>query len=309
MAGAQYYGTYAQYFVKYLQAYRDKGVPVDYVSVQNEPTCCSGYPSMRWNASGLAYFTKNDLLPALKGAGLSTKVLALDWNWDRYAAFARATVDDPACAATPTSAVSPGTATAATSRSRPGCTTATRACPPTTRSTPADSGSATSSGRTCTTSSTTPAIGAAAGSSGPSPSTRTAARTTADAATAPDWSPCTTAPVRHGTVDYTVEYYTMGHLTKFVRPGARRIASTASATVPNVAWKNPDGSKALIAYNDTSATRTADVNWGGEHVTYDLPAGASATFTWSGNPSGSPSRGALTADRGPVTAAYQRERE
>ncbi len=114
---------------------------------------------------------------------------------------------------------------------------------------------------------------------------------------------------QHGTVDYTVEYYTMGHLTKFVRPGARRIASTASATVPNVAWKNPDGSKALIAYNDTAGTRTADINWGGEHVTYDLPAGASATFTWSGNPSGSPSRGALTADRGPVTAAYQRERE
>ena len=55
---------------------------------------------------------------------------------------------------------------------------------------------------------------------------------------------------RSGQVDYTIEYYTMGHLTKFVKPGAYRIDSTANATVPNVAWQNPDGSKALIAYNE-----------------------------------------------------------
>src|SRR5439155_15037184 len=31
---------------------------------------------------------------------------------------------------------------------------------------------------------------------------------------------------RHGQVDYTIEYYTMGHLTKFVKPGAVRIDSS-----------------------------------------------------------------------------------
>ncbi len=41
---AENYGTYADYFVKYLQAWRDQGVPVDYVTAQNEPTCCGGYP-------------------------------------------------------------------------------------------------------------------------------------------------------------------------------------------------------------------------------------------------------------------------
>ena len=51
---SQYYAAYAQYFVKYLQAYQAQGVPVDYVSAQNEPTCCAGYPSMQWNGSGLA---------------------------------------------------------------------------------------------------------------------------------------------------------------------------------------------------------------------------------------------------------------
>ena len=72
----------AQYFVKYVQAYQANGVPVDYVSAQNEPTCCgsddTNYGSMNWNGSGLDYFSVNDLLPAFHAAGLSTKLLVLD---------------------------------------------------------------------------------------------------------------------------------------------------------------------------------------------------------------------------------------
>ena len=72
---SQYYAAYAQYFVKYIQAYQAQGVPIDYVSPQNEPTCCAGYPSMQWNAHGLDFFTQDNLLPALHAAGLTTKVL------------------------------------------------------------------------------------------------------------------------------------------------------------------------------------------------------------------------------------------
>jgi glucosylceramidase len=98
---------------------------------------------------------------------------------------------------------------------------------------------------------------------------------------------------RGGQVDYTIEYYTMGHLTKFVRPGAVRIDSTANGSVPNVAWKNPDGSKALIAYNNTGSTQSVKVSWGAQSFTYTLPTRTSATFTWSGSPSGGGS-GAIT---------------
>lgn len=87
-------------------------------------------------------------------------------------------------------------------------------------------------------------------------------------------------------VDYTVEYYTRGHLTKSVRSGAQRIASTASSSVPNVAWRNPDGWKALIAYNDASTARTVTINWGSRHATHSRPGKTSATFTWSGTQSG-----------------------
>jgi glucosylceramidase len=89
-----------------------------------------------------------------------------------------------------------------------------------------------------------------------------------------------------GQVDYTIEYYTMGQLTKFVRPGAQRVASTASTAVPNVAWRNPDGSKALIAYNDSSSAKTMTINWGSQHATYSLPGKTSATFTWAGTQTG-----------------------
>jgi glucosylceramidase len=82
-------------------------------------------------------------------------------------------------------------------------------------------------------------------------------------------------------VDYTIEYYTMGQLTKFVRQGAYRIDSTDTSTVRNVAWRNPDGSKALIAYNGSGSPQSVKVDWGGESFTYDLPAATSATFTWN----------------------------
>lgn len=78
----------------------------------------------------------------------------------------------------------------------------------------------------------------------------------------------------------------MGQLTKFVRPGAQRVASTASTAVPNVAWRNPDGSKALIAYNDSSSAKTMTINWGSQHATYSLPGKTSATFTWAGTQAG-----------------------
>jgi glucosylceramidase len=100
---------------------------------------------------------------------------------------------------------------------------------------------------------------------------------------------------RTGQVDYTVEYYDMGHLTKFVKPGAFRIDSSANSTIPNVAWRNPDGSKALIAYNGTGGTQSLKVNWGNQSFTYSLPAATSATFTWSGSQgSGGSPTGAIT---------------
>jgi hypothetical protein len=85
-----------------------------------------------------------------------------------------------------------------------------------------------------------------------------------------------------GQVDYTIEYYTMGHISKFVTPGAVRIDSSNNTSVWNVAFKNPDGSKVLIAFNDTTSPQTFKVLWGGQSFNYTLAAYAGVTFKWTG---------------------------
>ena len=80
-----------------------------------------------------------------------------------------------------------------------------------------------------------------------------------------------------------MSYFTMSRPVRSAEAArAYRIDSTANSTIPNVAWQNPDGSKALIAYNGTGSTQPMTVNWGNERFTYNLPAATSATFTWSG---------------------------
>ncbi|HEX8530957.1 MAG TPA: glycoside hydrolase family 30 beta sandwich domain-containing protein, partial [Cytophagales bacterium] len=95
--------------------------------------------------------------------------------------------------------------------------------------------------------------------------------------------------INNATGAYTreVEYYVLGHASKFVDPGAVRIASnTFSGGIENVAFKNPDGTKVLIALNNGTSSSTFKVKWGGQSFPYTLPAGAVATFKWAGTQSG-----------------------
>ncbi|MFI5472394.1 ricin-type beta-trefoil lectin domain protein [Streptomyces cacaoi] len=287
---AENYGAYASYFVKYLQAYRDQGIPVAYVTAQNEPTCCSGYPSMSWNASGLAYFTKNELLPKLAAAGLSTKVLAHDWNWDTYDAYAAQTVDDAAVRSHPNFG---GIAWHGYGGDVAKQTSVRNQYPQ------LDAFGTEHSGGTWIANQQREDMLNIVDYTRNWAKSVTKWSLAVDQNRGPHNGGCGTCDGlvtvhngdgASGTVDYTIEYYTMGHLTKFVRPGAQRIASTASSSVPNVAWRNPDGSKALIAYNDASTAKTVTINWGAQHATYSLPGKTSATFTWSGTQSGDASR-------------------
>ena len=87
----------------------------------------------------------------------------------------------------------------------------------------------------------------------------------------------------NGTVTRNVEYYALGHASRFVRPGAHRIASTSfPGDIETVAFRNgDDGSKALIVVNTAAQERTFAVRWSGESFRYVLAAGAVVTFSWS----------------------------
>jgi glucosylceramidase len=54
-----------------------------------------------------------------------------------------------------------------------------------------------------------------------------------------------------------------------------------------VAFKNTDGSKVLVVYNETTAARPFQAWWGTQRFTYTLPSLSGATFVWSGAQTGS----------------------
>jgi glucosylceramidase len=78
-------------------------------------------------------------------------------------------------------------------------------------------------------------------------------------------------------------------VSKFLKPGAVRIysnhfvkysAAGPGAGLDDVAFLNPDGSEALVAYNNSSAPARFAVVWHDQSFSYDLPARAMVTFAW-----------------------------
>ncbi len=80
---ANYYNVYAQYFVKYIQQMKLKGISIDAITPQNEPLNPNNNPSMVMQAADEALFIKNFLGPAFQSAGITTKIIVYDHNCDR----------------------------------------------------------------------------------------------------------------------------------------------------------------------------------------------------------------------------------
>jgi glucosylceramidase len=90
------------------------------------------------------------------------------------------------------------------------------------------------------------------------------------------------------------KFFQLGQVSKFVAPGAFRVDSpsfvtyaatargfaSASPGLDDVAFVNPDGSKVLVAYNNTPATAAFSVQTRGRYFGYRLPGWAMATFVW-----------------------------
>jgi glucosylceramidase len=84
-----------------------------------------------------------------------------------------------------------------------------------------------------------------------------------------------------GAVTRNPEYYALGHASRFVRAGAVRIASSAPSGLETVAFRNADDqSTALIVLNTTTSPSQFAVRAGAMSFNASLPAAAVATFTW-----------------------------
>jgi glucosylceramidase len=89
-----------------------------------------------------------------------------------------------------------------------------------------------------------------------------------------------------GTVTRNAEYYTLGHLARFVKPGAVRVASSSYGSTGwnglpmSAAFVNPDGSTALVVNNEYDDPRSVAIAVGDRHLDYTLPGGSLVTMTW-----------------------------
>lgn len=78
---AEHYDTWARFFVKYVEAYREQGVDIWGFTVENEPLGNdSNWESMHYTPEQMGTFVKHHLGPALRDAGLDQRLLLYDQN-------------------------------------------------------------------------------------------------------------------------------------------------------------------------------------------------------------------------------------
>lgn len=92
----KYKQTYADYFVKYINTYKDLGINIDYVTVQNEPNAIQTWESCLYNAEEEVEFLVNYLYPTFQRNNISTKILIYDQNKDKIFKRALAEFSNPA---------------------------------------------------------------------------------------------------------------------------------------------------------------------------------------------------------------------
>ena len=276
------YDVYADYFVSYIQQMKSHGITVSAITPQNEPLYfTAAYPCMEMQATDEADFVKNHLGPKFQSAGITTKIIIYDHNWDNTN-YAISVLNDAGA-----KQYIAGSAFHAYAGDVSAMTTVHYAHP--------DKGlyfTEISGGTWATNFSDNLMwymknifIG-----------------------TTLNWSKCAlmwnlaldqnggphangsstcrgvvTINSSSGQVAFNEEYYSIAHFSKFVRPGAVRIGLSLPAGLTQfgaVAFLNPDGSKVMIAANYGSDFESFSVSQGRNNFAYTLPPSSVVTIVW-----------------------------
>jgi glucosylceramidase len=276
-----YYDAYARYFVKYIQAMQAQGINIYAVCPQNEPMNPNNNPSMTMTAGEQTNFIKNYLGPQFRNNGISTRIIVYDHNCD-HPEYPTTVLGD----ATANQYID-GSAFHLYSGQIDALTTVHNAFPSkNVYFTEQYIGGPGNFGGDLSWHVNNVVIG----------STRNWSKAALEwnLASDPGYFPHTSGGCSNcmGAVtisgnSYTrnTAYYIIAHASQFVKQGAVRISSNTSGSIQNVAFKNPDGSKVLLALNTSGANQSFKVKWADESFTYTLAAGAVATFKWAGTPS------------------------
>ena len=270
-----YYDSYARYLVKYVRAMAKHEIPIDAITIQNEPENPNNNPSMVMTAEEQANFVKNNLGPAFKAAGLTTKIVVFDHNCDHPEYPISVLNDRDAKKYIDGSAfhlyLGQIDALSKVRNSHPD-----RNIYFTEQWTSAKG----DFGDDLTWHVKNIIVGA----------TRNWSRNVLEwnLAADPEFHPhtdggcteCRGALTIGDSIVRNVSYYIVAQASKFVRPGSVRIASNIVDNLYNVAFEDIYGNKILIVLNDANETKNFGIKYNGEIAHASLPGRAVATFIW-----------------------------
>ena len=287
------YTPFSNYFVKYIQAYATQGISIDYISMQNEPLYLpSNYPGMCMPATvtdtscGTSPTDETTAiqneLSSLAGAGLTTKILIYDHNWDRP--------DYPKTVLS-NSQISGSSQIAGIAwhgyGGTPGAMSALHDAYPALGNYETEhSGGTWVSDQVKADFEEITHVMRNWGKSYVKWSLALDQNHGPHTGGCSTCNPLVVVSESSGAVSYAIDYYTLGQYSKFVLPGAVRVYSSNAPGFVSVAFKNPDGSKVLVAYNEGRSPTSFQAVWGSQSFTYSLPGLSGATFLWSGSQSG-----------------------
>ena len=277
---AQFYKAYAMYFVKYIQAFKDRGINIDAITIQNEPLYAAPYMSTEMSAYEQSTFIKEFLGPAFQKYGLLTKIIIYDHNWDRtdYPLATLADADARKYIA--------GSAFHCYGGNVSAMSQVANAYPDKGIYFTECSGGnwATDFGSNLEWNIENLIIGAP----------RNHAKTVLfwnlalDENFGPKNGGCqdcrgvVTVNSVTKNVDRNIEYFVLGHTSKFLKLNAELIetADTRNQGISNVAYLNTDGSKVMLAYNHLSTIKKVQVIVGDKYFNYSIQPGELITFVW-----------------------------
>ncbi|WP_339239774.1 glycoside hydrolase family 30 beta sandwich domain-containing protein [Paenibacillus sp. FSL R5-0517] len=276
------YEAYARYFVKYIEAYQAKGIPIYGITLQNEPEFTSDkYPSMSMGAEEQAMFIRDDLGPALQDAGLDTRIIAYDHNWDRAVEYTGKVLGDEQAAA-----YIDGSAFHCYAGDPSAMSEVHERFPDKHIYFTECSGGEWSPdfGENLSWQMSNLIIGAP----------RNWAKNVLlwNIALDPQGGPTNggcencrggvTIDPDSDEITRNVEYYALGHISRYVRPGAVRVDSTQEhGQIENVAFRNPNGTMVLVAANTGEADVSFDVVMDGDTFRYVLTSQSAVTLRWT----------------------------
>ncbi|HTZ58872.1 MAG TPA: glycoside hydrolase family 30 beta sandwich domain-containing protein [Acidobacteriaceae bacterium] len=273
----EYYGAYALYFVKYIQQMKAEGISIAAITVQNEPLNPKNTPSMVMFAPEEDAFIANDLVPAFRDAGLTTRILLYDHNPD-VLSYPMSILQDPAAGK-----FVDGTAFHLYGGLPSALTEVHDAYPnKNLYMTEQSIGSPANE----------PLPIAASISDVLIASVRNWSRNVLlwNLAADPNDGPhthdggctgCQGAITLDGDqVSRNLAYYAIEHFSRFVPPGSVHIGSTELEQLQSAAFLTPDGKIALVEANTGNFPKTFDVKYHGKWFTTTLPPESSATYVW-----------------------------